>query len=95
MQEVLEVKRNQNNILFMSSNPLAGSDKVQLYNQLCAILEPTSVGEILRTVVMDCEELYKRYLHDFVRLAHRCKHKNQEEEYEVRTIVMATTPYWL
>jgi hypothetical protein len=34
----------------------------------------------------DCEDFYRKYLHDFVRLAHRCKHANLEDdkmEYEV------------
>lgn len=63
------------------------SDQVQIYKQLCATVEPTIIGEILQTVnEADCEDFYLKYLHDFVRLAHRCKHKNQEDdiqEYEV------------
>ena len=50
-------------------------------------MEPTAVGEVLGSVDgTDCEDFYKRYLHDFVRLAHRCTHLNQEhekQEYEV------------
>ena len=59
-------------------------DRVQLYNQLCAT---TNIGEVLSSVgEFDCEDFYRKYLHDFVRLAHRCKHSNKEDdirEYDV------------
>ncbi len=68
---------------------LSGGDRVQLHRQLCAAVEPTAVGEVLRGVNdQDCEDFYKRYLHDFVRLVHMCKHGKMTEyeikEYEVR-----------
>ena len=36
---------------------------------------------------VECEEFYRNYLHDFIRLAHKCSHKDREyeiQEYEVR-----------
>lgn len=55
--------------------------------QLCITVEPTAIGEALNEVDEgDYGYFYVKYLHDFVRLAHRCKHKNQEDqkkEYEV------------
>ena len=60
-----------------------------MHQQLCAAMEPTPVGEVLCGVSEhDCEDLYRNYLHDFVRIVHMCKHsKNREhedKEYEVR-----------
>ena len=50
-------------------------------------MEATNIGEILCAVnEMDYEDFYKKYLHDFCRLAHSCKHKNLndvDQEYEV------------
>ncbi len=57
-----------------------------MYKQLCAALEPTEIGEVIKAVETDCEEFYKKYLHDFVRFAHLCKHKDradENKEYEV------------
>ena len=46
------------------------------------------MGETLLSVSEeDCEEMYQRYLHDFVRIVHKCSHKGQEivsKEYKVR-----------
>ena len=65
----------------------AGSDRAKLYRQLCDSVEPTPVGEVLKQVdTSDCEDFYKSYLHDFVRIVHRCHQKKQEyeiQEYEV------------
>ena len=53
-------------------------------------MEPTPVGDVLGTVYdVNCEDFYRKYLHDFVRLAHICTHTNQEDkdqEYEVPLI---------
>ena len=74
---------NQNSVLL-------GDDELQLHQQLCAAVMPTAVGEVLKGVSeQDCEDFYRRYLHDFVRLVHGCKHKKWEleiKEYEVRTM---------
>ena len=44
-------------------------------------MEPTTIGGVLNAVdEVVYEEFYRNYLHDFVRLAHRCKHKNQEDD---------------
>ena len=48
------------------------------------------VGDVLKSVEDEyCEDFYKYYLHDFVRLAHNSQHKKQEqeqEEYNVRVV---------
>jgi hypothetical protein len=65
-------------------------DQAQLYSHLCATVQPSTIGGVLSAVERECDDFYKRYLHDFVRLAHRCKHKCQEEEdqeYEVSTLM--------
>lgn len=39
----------------------------------------------------DCEDLYRSYLHDFVRIVHMCKHsknlEHEDKEYEVRCTI--------
>lgn len=41
------------------------------------------VGDVLKSVEDEyCEDFYKYYLHDFVRLAHNSQHKKQEQEQE-------------
>ena len=72
---------------------LLGDDKLQLHQQLCEAVMPTPVGEVLRGVSeQDCEDFYRHYLHDFVRLVQRCKHSKKREfetkEYEVRTTIL-------
>lgn len=56
------------------------------------ILEHTTIGEAISQVEdISCENFYKRYLHDFVRLAHKCNHKNpthESQEYEVIINIM-------
>ncbi len=56
-------------------------------------VKQTPVGRVLNLVCQyDYEDFYKKYLHDFVRIVHRCNHtkpeKNVQEyesrEYEVR-----------
>lgn len=60
------------------------------HKQLCAAVEPTPIGEILVSVEgTECEEFYRNYLHDFIRLVHKCNHKDREyeiQEYEVRKL---------
>ena len=67
-----------------------GSNKQQIHRQLCELVSGTSLGEILATVIdgAQCEELYRRYLHDFVRTVHKCPHKQDDivrYEYQVQT----------
>ena len=66
---------------------LDDDDRAKLYRQLCDLVEPTPVGEVLKQVdERDCEDFYKNYLHDFVRMVHRCHQNNQDyeiQEYEV------------
>ena len=65
-----------------------GSSRQQIHRQLCKLVSDTSLGEILISVQEDgqCEELYRRYIHDFVRSVHKCTHKQNEtvkHEYKV------------
>ena len=67
-----------------------GSNKQRVHTQLCELVSDTSLGEILASVSDGghCEELYRRYLHDFVYTVHKCPHKQKEivsSEYQVRT----------
>ncbi len=66
---------------------IVDNDPCQLYKQLCATVGSTAIGELLSDVDdTNCEMFYKKYLRDFLRLAHKCKHKNQDDEtqeYEV------------
>ena len=48
----------------------------------------TGLGGILLSVQDggECEELYRHYLHDFVRSVHKCTHKTEKtvkQEYQV------------
>ena len=46
--------------------------------QLCESLSQTRLGEILDGLPEeDCEDLFKCYLHDFVRYAYKSKHKEK------------------
>ena len=67
-----------------------GNDKSHLHKQLCATVEPTAIGEILLLIEgPECKDFYSKYLHDFIRLAHTCNHKDGEyeiQEYEVRMV---------
>lgn len=51
--------------------------------KLCELLAGTATGDILATEDDNWEELYKRYLQDFVRSAHQVLHDNSSMEYEV------------
>ena len=57
--------------------------KIQLHKQLHASLEHTSVYDVLTKVDdSNFRDFFHRYLHDFVRLVHRCNH-NDELQYKV------------
>ena len=54
------------------------------------------MGEVLGVVSdADSEDFFKFYLHDFVRIVHKCYHSKKQEyetkEYEVRTYSCSTT----
>ena len=70
-----------------------GNDKSSLQKQLCDSIEPTPVGGVLRAVNQeDCEDFYKKYLNDFVRIVHRCNHNYVSQEYEVITLALTIIP---
>ena len=59
-----------------------------VYKQLCSLVSDSSLGDVLLSIVdgEQCEELYRRYLHDFVQSVHRCTHKMKQsvqDEYKV------------
>ena len=57
------------------------------HGQLCAFLDVTCVGGVLRSVNdEDCEEFFSFYLHDYIRSMHTCTHDDPEHmalEYKV------------
>lgn len=63
-----------------------GDDLSQIHEQLCLLLEPTAIGEVITQAGrVNLDDYYKRYLHDFVRLAHQSSQKNpvhETQEYE-------------
>ena len=67
---------------------LTGTNSQRLHQQLIVLVQDTAVGETLSSVSEeDCEEMYQRYLHDFVRIVHKCTHKEPQtvtSEYKVR-----------
>ena len=73
--------------------PHAGSSTQRLHQQLCVLVEDKPLGEILARVPEggQCEEMYRRYLYDFVRSVHKCTHKQKEtvdHEYKVCLYVL-------
>lgn len=79
-------------VLFCDS--ISGSSTQQVHRQLCAMVSDTSLGEILMSIEDggQCEELYRRYIHDFVRSVHKCTHKKAEtlkHEYKVQDLVVS------
>ena len=69
----------------------SGDDLSQVHKQLCLLLEATAIGEVVTQAgSVNLDEFYERYLHDFVRLAHQCNHKNldhETQEYEVTNML--------
>ena len=59
-----------------------------MHRQLSLLASDSPLGDVLLSVQDggECEELYRRYLHDFVRSVHKCTHKmekNVQLEYKV------------
>lgn len=62
---------------------MSGNNRQVLHRQLCEAIYHMEVGDVLKSVEDEyCEDFYKYYLHDFVRLAHNSQHKKQEQEQE-------------
>ena len=86
MPNLLEVRCTQSQ-QFLKSYSCLSTDQ-HPHRHLCNLVSVTSLGEILLSVEdgRECEELYRRYLHDFVRSVHKCTHKTEEtvkQEYQV------------
>ena len=66
-----------------------------MHQQLIKLVQGTAMGKTLLSVSEeDCEEMFQRYLHDFVRIVHKCSHKGQEivsKEYKVRLRYISLT----
>ena len=77
--------------LFVSS----GIDGFQLYKQLCVAIQPTEVHDVLDNVEGSKYEMFfHKYLHDFVRLFHKCEsHEKdfQQKEYKVTFLLRGTS----
>ena len=59
----------------------SGNNRQALHRQLCEAILNMEVGEVLTSVEDEyCEDFYKHYLHDFVRIAHVSQHKKAEQE---------------
>ena len=77
------------------TNP--GDDVMRFHTQLTESFCQTNVGVILDTselLELHREAFGQYYLHDFVRIAHKCKHKKRDMEdleYEVQTCVWYRT----
>ena len=81
--EVIYHIYNSFTVLFYLEN------RTQLRLQLKVSLETTAIGEILIAFNEHCEDLYCRYLHDFVRIIHQCHYKDEisaDIEYKVSSI---------
>ena len=67
-------------LIFCYTNSIsffAGSDAKQLLKQASSLISQTSLGDVLGSIIeADLDRLYKCYLQDFVRSAHRCYHKD-------------------
>ena len=55
-----------------------------MHKKLCSLVSDSPLGDVLQSVKDEkqgeeqCEELYRRYLYDFVRSVHKCTHKTEE-----------------
>ena len=59
-----------------------------MHQKLIELVQGTAVGKTLSSASEeDCGEMYQRYLSDFVKIVHKCSHKEKEivsKEYKVR-----------
>lgn len=81
---------NMHSVCSIILHHLIGSSTRQMHAQLCVMVSDTPLGVILSSIQdsRQCEELYQRYLHDFVHSVHKCPHRlaeNVNNEYKVQT----------
>ncbi len=67
-------------VAYLSFSAHSEQDK---HEQLCTLISETPIFSILTVGDTDCEELYRNYLYDFVRIVHQCHHTEATMEYEV------------
>lgn len=70
------------------SRGFTGSSRQRVHKQLGSLVSDSPLGDVLGSVQdgLQCEELFRRYLHDFVRSVHMCTHKMEQsvkDEYKV------------
>ena len=69
------------------SRGFTGSSRQRVHKKLCSLVSDSPLGDVLGSVQDGhCEELFRRYLHDFVRSVHMCTHKMEQsvkDEYKV------------
>ena len=61
----------------MTSCIRTGKSVTEIQKQMCLLVSQTPLGEVLGSVP-NSEQLYHCYLHDYVRIVHKCYHKNEE-----------------
>ena len=62
--------------------------------KLAELVLQTPVGHILESISEDADELYRYYLHDFVKYVHRCKHVDEKSESQEYQVVMCSL-FWV
>ena len=77
-------------LCYLIPNP--GDDVADLHTHLAESVRLTSVGSVVDTFSETLSNTFsQRYLHDFVRMVHKSKHKKrdmEELEYEVHIVCM-------
>ena len=66
-----------------------GGHRHQVHRQVCELLANTGTGEVLDRVGEEEElsgDLYRRYLHDYIRSVHQVTHKQSSVEYKVSCV---------
>ena len=77
--------------LFMKTCFSAGGHRHQIHQQLCELLAGTEISEMLDRVERahdkkSCNDLYRRYLWDYIRSVHQVTHNHSGVEYKVSCV---------
>ena len=66
----------------------SGGHRQQVHRQVCELLANTATGEVLDRVGEEelSGDLYRRYLHDYIRSVHQVTHKQSSVEYKVSCV---------
>ena len=61
-----------------------GGHRQHIFMQLCKLMEDSPVADVIESVdVVNLDEFYRWYCHDFIRTVHRVTHKQGAMEYKV------------